>query len=67
MLLAAAAQAAKVAELKRKLGMADDDLVRINKRFEEAHGMFAEKKKDIYTLEMICHAESKLLSWLVHL
>ena len=39
-LLAATAQAAEVSELKRKLGLADEDLVRINKRFDEAQGMF---------------------------
>nr|XP_040249457.1 nucleolin-like [Aegilops tauschii subsp. strangulata] len=35
-LLAATAQAAKVSELKHKLGLADEDLVRINKRLDEA-------------------------------
>ena len=42
-LLAAAAQAAEVSKLKRKLELADEDLVRINKRFDEAQGMFLEK------------------------
>ena len=44
-LLAAAAQAAEVSELKRKLGLADEDLVRINKRFDEAQGTFSKKRK----------------------
>nr|XP_040254049.1 uncharacterized protein LOC120972639 [Aegilops tauschii subsp. strangulata] len=35
-LLAAIAQAAKVSDLKCKLGLADEDLVRINKRLDEA-------------------------------
>ena len=39
-LLAATAQAAEVSELQRKLKLADEDLVRINKRFDEAQGMF---------------------------
>ena len=39
-LLAATTQAAEVSELKRKLKPADDDIVRINKRFDEAQGMF---------------------------
>ena len=38
-MLAATAQAAEVSELKRKLKLADDDIGRINKRFDEAHGM----------------------------
>nr|XP_020153135.1 ATP synthase subunit b-like [Aegilops tauschii subsp. strangulata] len=41
-LLAAAAQAAEVSELKRKLKLADDDLDRLNKRFDEAQGSAAE-------------------------
>nr|XP_040258186.1 myosin heavy chain, embryonic smooth muscle isoform-like [Aegilops tauschii subsp. strangulata] len=40
-LLAATAQAAEVSELKRKLGLADEDLVRINKRLDEAQGSTA--------------------------
>lgn len=44
-LLAAAAQTAEVSELKRELGLADEDLVRINKRFDEAQGMFSRKIK----------------------
>ena len=39
-LLAATAQAAEVFELKRKVEVADEDIVRINKRFDEAQGMF---------------------------
>ena len=39
-LLTVTAQAAEVSELKRKLGLADEDLVRINKRFDQAQGMF---------------------------
>ena len=38
-LLAASAQAAEVSELKRKLKLADDEIDRINKRFDEAQGM----------------------------
>nr|XP_020154394.1 stress response protein nst1-like [Aegilops tauschii subsp. strangulata] len=40
-LLAATAQAAKVSELKRQLGLADENLVRINKGFDEAQGSAA--------------------------
>ena len=36
----ATAQAAEVSELKRKLELADEDIVRVNKRFDEAQGMF---------------------------
>ena len=39
-LLAATSQAAEVSELKRKLGLANEDLVCINKIFDEAQGMF---------------------------
>nr|XP_020157845.2 uncharacterized protein LOC109743178 [Aegilops tauschii subsp. strangulata] len=39
---AATAQAAEVSELKRKLELIDEDLVRINKRFDEAQGSAAE-------------------------
>lgn len=39
-LLAATPQAAEVSEVKWKLELADEDLVRINKRFDEAQGMF---------------------------
>ena len=39
-LLAVTAQAAEVSELKPKLGLADEDLVHINKRFDEVQGMF---------------------------
>ena len=38
-LLAATAQAAEVSELNWKLKLADDELNRINKRFDEAQGM----------------------------
>ena len=38
--MAATAQAAEVSELKWKLKLADDDLDRINKRFDEAQGMY---------------------------
>nr|XP_020184352.1 uncharacterized protein LOC109770055 [Aegilops tauschii subsp. strangulata] len=38
LLLAATAQAAEVSELKHKLGLADEDLVRINKRLHEVQG-----------------------------
>jgi len=34
------AQAAEVSELNRKLKVADDEIDRINKRFDEAQGMF---------------------------
>nr|XP_020171559.1 uncharacterized protein LOC109757136 [Aegilops tauschii subsp. strangulata] len=40
-LLAATAQAAEVPELKRKLGLVDEDLVRIKKGFDEAQGSAA--------------------------
>ena len=39
-LLAATAQAAEVSELKQKLKLADEDIVLINKRLDEAQGMF---------------------------
>nr|XP_020165653.1 tropomyosin-2-like [Aegilops tauschii subsp. strangulata] len=41
-LLAATAQATEVSELKRKLELADEDLIRINMRFDEAQGSAAE-------------------------
>ena len=40
LLLAATAQAAKVSEQKRKLQLVDEDNIRINKRLNEAQGMF---------------------------
>nr|XP_045086314.1 myb-related transcription factor, partner of profilin-like [Aegilops tauschii subsp. strangulata] len=40
-LLAATAQAAEVSKLKRKLGLADEDLIRINKIFDEVQGSAA--------------------------
>ena len=50
-LLAATAQAAEVSELKRKLELANEDLVRIKKWFDQAQGMFG---KIVYTPEVIC-------------
>nr|XP_045086302.1 protein WEAK CHLOROPLAST MOVEMENT UNDER BLUE LIGHT-like 2 [Aegilops tauschii subsp. strangulata] len=41
-LLAASAQAAEASELKRKLKLADDEIDRINKRFDEAQGSATE-------------------------
>nr|XP_020146712.1 tropomyosin-2-like [Aegilops tauschii subsp. strangulata] len=41
-LVAATAHAAEVSELQRKLKLDDDDIVRINKRFDEAQGSAAE-------------------------
>jgi hypothetical protein len=38
-LLAASAKDAEVSELQRKLKLADDEIDRINKRFDEAQGM----------------------------
>ena len=38
-MLAATAHAAEVSELNRKLRVADEELDRINKRFEEMKGM----------------------------
>jgi len=38
--LAATAQAAEVSELNRKLKLADDEIDRIKKQFDEAQGMF---------------------------
>jgi hypothetical protein len=38
-LLAASAKDAEVYELQRKLKLADDEIDRINKRFDEAQGM----------------------------
>jgi hypothetical protein len=37
--LAATAQAAEVSELNRKLQVADEEIDRINKRFDETQGM----------------------------
>ena len=39
-MLAATAQAAEASDLKRRLQLADDDIDRMNKRFDEAQGMF---------------------------
>ena len=36
----ATAQASEVAGLKQKLDVADDDITLINRRLDEAHGMF---------------------------
>ena len=36
----ATAQATKVADLKQKLELADDDITLINRRLDEAQGMF---------------------------
>ena len=36
----ATAQAAKFADLKQKLELADEDITHINKRLDEAQGMF---------------------------
>ena len=38
-LLAATAQATEVSELNRKLKLADDEIDRVNKRFDEVQGM----------------------------
>ena len=38
-MLAATAQAAEVSELNRKLKVADEEINRINKRFDETQGM----------------------------
>ena len=38
-LLAATAQSAEISELKRKLERADEDLVLVNKRLDQAQGM----------------------------
>ena len=38
-MLAATAQAAEIAELNRKLRLSDEELDRINKRFNETQGM----------------------------
>ena len=40
--MAANAQAAEVSELKRKLKLADDEIDRANKRFDEQQGMLSE-------------------------
>ena len=48
-MLAATAQAAEVSELNRKLRLADEELDRVNKRFEETQGM-----RNLYILEVIC-------------
>ena len=47
-MLAASAQAAEVSELTRKLRLADEEVVRINKRFEETQGMRALRSLIIY-------------------
>ena len=36
----ATAQAAEIADLKKKLELADEDITHINTRLDEAHGMF---------------------------
>ena len=47
-MLAATAQAAEVSELNRKLRLADEELDRVNKRFDETQGMW-----HLYMLEVI--------------
>jgi hypothetical protein len=39
-MLAATAEAAEVSECKRKLELAEKDIVLINKRFDEAQGIY---------------------------
>jgi hypothetical protein len=39
-MLAVTAQATEVSDLKRRLQLADDDIDRMNKWFDEAQGMF---------------------------
>ena len=48
-MLAATAQAAKVSELNRKLRLADEELDRVNKRFDDTQGM-----RNYYIPEVIC-------------
>ena len=47
--LAATAQAAEVFELNPKLRLADEELDRVNKRFDETQGM-----RHLYIPEAIC-------------
>ena len=54
-MLAATAQAAEVSELNRKLQVSDEEIDRINRRFDETqcmHIMFT--KEVIFILEVIC-------------
>ena len=48
-MLAATSQAAEVSELNRKLRLADEELDRVNKRFDETQGM-----RYFYIPEVIC-------------
>ena len=46
--MAASAQAAEISELTRKLRLADDEVVRINKRFQETQVMHTLRSLIIY-------------------
>ena len=48
-MLAATAQAAKVSKLNRKLRLADEELDRVNRQFDETQGM-----QHYYIPEVIC-------------
>ena len=52
----ATAQAVEVSELKRQLGLADEDLVRINKGFDEARGMLLKCFVQARTFGIKAHA-----------
>ena len=47
-MLAATAHAAEVSELSRKLQVADEELDRINKRFDETQGMRTMLRRNIF-------------------
>ena len=47
-LLAATAQAAEVSEVNQKLQLADEDIILIKKRLDEAQGMFQVRRTRLY-------------------
>ena len=50
-MLAATTHAAEVFELNRKLQVADEELDRINKRFEETQGMRKMLKRNLFSYQ----------------
>ena len=59
-MLAATSQAAEVSELNRKLRLADEELDRVNKRFDEMQGM-----RNLHTRSDMCANSFDLLNFMI--
>ena len=59
-MLAATAQATEVSELNRKLRLADEELDRVNKRFDKMQGM-----QNIHTKSDMCIDSFNLLNFMI--